>query len=154
MRVSHKSIPFACLLNPGWLLLTCFAIAIGHAAYAQDSNTKIASPECQRSAGYFSEFYAGLQTMHSHGLKNFAPGSADAQAYFIQVQKNGEKVEMNVLKGLRGDGTLQSQIKDKLIKLNQKVAETMRQLAEQDARTGLVRDKNSIVETLAASCSE
>ncbi len=129
-------------------------MVIGLAAHAQESNTAIVSPDCQRSAGYFSEFYAGLQTMHSHGLKNFAPGSADAQAYFIQVQKNGEKVEMNVLKGLRGDGTLKPDIKEKLIKLNQKVALTMRQLAEQDARTGLVRDKNAVIQTLATSCSE
>ena len=129
-------------------------MVIGLAAHAQDSNTAIVSPDCQRSAGYFSEFYAGLQTMHSHGLKNFTPGSADAQAYFIQVQKNGEKVEMNVLKGLRGDGTLKPDIKEKLIKLNQKVALTMRQLAEQDARTGLVRDKNAVIQALATSCSE
>ncbi len=129
-------------------------MVIGLAAHAQESNTAIVSPDCQRSAGYFSEFYAGLQTMHSHGLKNFAPGSADAQAYFIQVQKNGEKVEMNVLKGLRGDGTLKPDIKEKLIKLNQKVALTMRQLAEQDARTGLVRDKNAVIQALATSCSE
>jgi hypothetical protein len=150
--VSSKNSLFTFLLNKPWLLAA--AMVIGLASHAQDSNTAIESPDCQRSAGYFSEFYAGLQTMHSHGLKNFAPGSADAQAYFIQVQKNGEKVEMNVLKGLRGDGTLKPDIKEKLIKLNQKVALTMRQLAEQDARTGLVRDKNAVIQTLATSCSE
>jgi hypothetical protein len=150
--MSGKNSPFAPTLNKHWLIAT--AMVFSHAVRAQDSNSTIVSPECQRSAAYFSEFYVGLQTMHSHGLKNFTPGSADAQAYFIQVQKNGEKVEMNVLKGLRGDGTMKPDIKEKLIKLNQKVAQTMRQLAEQDARTGLVRDKNAVIQTLATSCSE
>ena len=128
-------------------------MVIGLAAHAQDSNTAIVSPDCQRSAGYFSEFYAGLQTMHSHGLKNFTPGSADAQAYFIQVQKNGEKVEMNVLKGIRGDGTLKPQAKDTSIRLTQAVAKALRSLAEQDAKDDIMRDKASVSSLLIQACS-
>ena len=90
--------------------------------------------------------------MHSHGLKNFTPGSADAEAYFIQVRKNGEKVEMNVLKGLRGDGTLQPQLKEKLIQLNQSVAKALRYWAETDARDNLIRDKDEIKNLLIKAC--
>jgi len=128
------------------LLCTCLSVQ------AAETNSPTASAECERSASYFSEFYAGLQTMHSHGLKSFVPGSADAQAYFIQVQKNGEKVEMNVLKSLRGDGTLKPQAKENLIKLNQSVAQTMRLLAEHDARENLQRDKVAVKSELMKAC--
>ena len=90
--------------------------------------------------------------MHSHGLKTFVPGSADAQAYFIQVQKNGEKVEMNVLKSLRGDGSLKPQVKANLIKLNQSVAQSMRQLAETDARDNLMCNKDEVKNQLLTAC--
>ena len=65
--------------------LLCILIA-GTSGHAQSPDTHQVSAECRGSATYFAEFYAGLQTMHSHGLTHFVPGSADAQAYFIQVQ--------------------------------------------------------------------
>jgi hypothetical protein len=135
-----------------WLLIKLLTLCSSLSANAQDTHSMAVSPECQSSASYFSEFYNGLQTMHSHGLKTFVPGSADAQAYFIQVQKNGEKVEMNVLKSLRGDGSLKPQVKANLIKLNQSVAQSMRQLAETDARDNLMRNKDEVKNQLLTAC--
>ena len=123
-------------------------------AHAQAPDTSNVNPECLNSAQYFSEFYNGLLTMHTHGLKNFVPGSADAEAYFIQVQKNGEKVEMNVLKGIRGDSTLKVQARDAAIRLNQSVAKTLRALAEQDAKNNTGREKPSVIYALIQACSE
>jgi hypothetical protein len=122
-------------------------------AHAQAPDTSFVNAECLNSAGYFSEFYNGLLTMHKHGLEKFTAGSADAEAYFIQVQKNGEKVEMNVLKGIRGDGTLKAQAKDASIRLNQSVAKTLRTLAEQDAKNNVERDKTSVTYALIQACS-
>ena len=136
-----------------WPLIMLLTLCLGLTAGAQDTHSMAVSPECQSSASYFSEFYTGLQTMHSHGLKTFVPGSADAQAYFIQVQKNGEKVEMNVLKSLRGDGSLKPQVKANLIKLNQSVAQSMRQLAERDAHDNLLRDKDEVKNQLINACN-
>ena len=135
-----------------WLLIKLLTLCVSLSARAQDTHSMAVSPECQSSASYFSEFYNGLQTMHSHGLKTFVPDSADAQAYFIQVQKNGEKVEMNVVKSLRGDGSLKPQVKANLIKLNQSVAQSMRQLAERDARDNLLRDKDEVKNHLIKAC--
>jgi hypothetical protein len=135
-----------------WLLIKLLTLCLSLTARAQDTNSMAISPECQSSASYFAEFYAGLQTMHSHGLTSFVPGSADAQAYFIQVQKNGEKVEMNVVKSLRGDGSLKPQVKANLIKLNQSVAQSMRYLAETDARDKLLRDKDEVKNQLLNAC--
>lgn len=133
---------------------TCvFAWGWCSSVHAQAPVTETASAECRSSAGYFAEFYNGLQTMHSHGLKNFVPGSADAQAYFIQVQKNGEKVEMNVLKGIRGDGSLKPSAKDAAIRLNQSVAKALRTMAEQDAKDHWVRDKTDVTLALIQACS-
>jgi hypothetical protein len=132
--------------------LLCVLIA-GTSGHAQSPDTHQVSAECRGSATYFAEFYAGLQTMHSHGLTHFVPGSADAQAYFIQVQKNGEKVEMNVLKGIRGDGTLKPQAKDTSIRLTQAVAKALRSLAEQDAKDDIMRDKASVSSLLIQACS-
>jgi hypothetical protein len=152
LRTNDKCSRFALALNFHGLLIRLIAACFMCNAHAQDTSAITTSPDCQRSAVYFAEFYAGLQTMHSHGLKNFTPGSADAEAYFIQVRKNGEKVEMNVLKGLRGDGTLQPQLKEKLIQLNQSVAKALRYWAETDARDNLIRDKDEIKNLLIKAC--
>jgi hypothetical protein len=153
--VAHKcdSTPWANAGKFRYFFLGLCTWAFGSLAHAQAPATSIANPECLKSAGYFSEFYSGLHTMHTHGLKNFAPGTADAEAYFIQVQKNGEKVEMNVLKGIRGDGNLKAQARDDLIRLNQSVAKTLRTLAEQDAKNNAERDKNSVIHALVQACA-
>ncbi len=132
----------------------CVVVSVFASAQAQTSDASNVSAECQSSATYFAEFYAGLQTMHSHGLKNFVPDSADARAYFIQVQKNGEKIEMNVLKGIRGDGNLKPKAKDALVQLTQSVAKTLRGLAEQDAKDDVLRDKASVTNALIQACSK
>ncbi|MEK0432880.1 MAG: hypothetical protein RL700_1087, partial [Pseudomonadota bacterium] len=71
----------------------------------------------------------------------------------IQVQKNGEKVEMNVLKGIRGDGSLKPSAKDAAIRLNQSVAKALRTMAEQDAKDHWVRDKTEVTLALIQACS-
>jgi hypothetical protein len=134
-------------------LLLLVLLGAGLSVRANEIDTTAQNAECSRSASYFAEFYVGLQTMHSHGLKNFTPGSADANAYFIQVQKNGEKVEMNVLKNLRSDGTLSPSVKDSLIKLNQSVAQSMRRMAEQDSLAQVLRDKEVVKADLTKVCS-
>ena len=139
--------------DPAKKLLLLVVFGAGLLARANEIDTTAQNTECLRSASYFAEFYLGLQTMHSHGLKNFTPGSADANAYFIQVQKNGEKVEMNVLKNLRSDGTLSPSVKDSLIKLNQSVAQSMRRMAEQDALAQVLRDKEVVKADLTKVCS-
>jgi hypothetical protein len=139
--------------DPAKKLLLLVVFGAGLLARANEIDTTAQNAECSRSASYFAEFYVGLQTMHSHGLKNFTPGSADANAYFIQVQKNGEKVEMNVLKNLRSDGTLSPSVKDSLIKLNQSVAQSMRRMAEQDALAQVLRDKEVVKAELTKVCS-
>ena len=58
---------------------------------------------CLQSTAYYAEFYQGLYTMHRHGLDTFATDSSDRQLYFFQVQRNGDKVEANVVKSVQAN---------------------------------------------------
>lgn len=90
--------------------------------------------------------------MNSHGFENFKPNSADQQAYFIQVQKNGEKLEANVIKSINNDIDLITQDKSVFIQLTHSLAEKLRQLAASDAVNNIFKEKEAVKTELLSVC--
>ena len=129
-------------------LLTLIATLVAGSAFALDA------PEvrCQRSANYFAEFYQGLYTMHRHGLEKFPVDSPDRQLYFVQVQKNGEKIEMNVIKSVRGDTSLSASEQAVVVKLHQALGKQLRETAALDAQAAQPKDKAAVLLALQEAC--
>ena len=123
------------------------ALAVG-SAFALDAP----DVRCQRSVAYYAEFYPGLYTMHRHGLEKFPLDSPERQLYFGQVQKNADKVEMNVIKSVRGDTSLSASEQAVMIKLHQAVGKQLRESAAQDALTAQPKDTAAVLLTLQEAC--
>ena len=110
------------------------------------------NPSCLKSAGYYAEFYQGLYTMHRHGLDTFTTDSADRQLYFFQVQRNGDKVEANVVKSVQADNDLSAREKNKLIQLHHAVGQRFRDMAATDAQNAQPKDKAGVLQALQEVC--
>lgn len=107
---------------------------------------------CHKSAAYFSGFYAGLQKMNSHGFQNFESNSADQQAYFVQVQKNGEKLEANVIKSIRNDIDITAADKQRFIQITQSLAEKLRLIAASDGMNNSLKENDVVLKELVSVC--
>ena len=107
---------------------------------------------CHRTAEYFAGFYAGLHKMNSHGFQNFEANSADQQAYFVQVQKNGEKLESNVIKSIRNDIDITAADKQRFIQITQSLAEKLRLMAASDALKNAFKENDVVLKELVSVC--
>ena len=110
------------------------------------------SASCLQSAAYFAEFYQGLYTMHRHGLDTFSNDSADRQLYFFQVQRNGDKLETNIVKSVQADNTLSVNEKKQLIQMHHAVGQRFRDMAATDAQNIQPKDKVSVLSVLQEAC--
>ena len=110
------------------------------------------SAGCLQSSTYYAEFYQGLYTMHRHGLDTFATDSADRQLYFFQVQRNGDKIEANVVKSVKADNTLSASDKTKLTQLHHAVGQRFRDMAATDAQNAQPKDRTSVLRSLQEAC--
>jgi hypothetical protein len=110
------------------------------------------SAGCLQSSNYYAEFYQGLYTMHRHGLDSFANDSADRQLYFFQVQRNGDKIEANVVKSVEADNTLSASDKTKLTQLHHAVGQRFRDMAATDAQNAQPKDRTSVLRSLQEAC--
>ena len=90
--------------------------------------------------------------MHRHGLATFANDSSDRQLYFFQVQRNGDKVEANVLKSVQADNALTASDKNKLMKLHHAVGQRFRDMAASDAQNAQPKDKAEVLQALQEAC--
>lgn len=129
-------------------LLVLLAGWAAGAAFAFDAS----EVRCQRSASYYAEFYQGLYTMNRHGLEKFPNDSPERQLYFVQVQKNGEKIEMNVIKSVRGDISLSASEQAVVIKLHQALGKHLRETSALDAQAALPKDRQAVLQTLQEAC--
>jgi hypothetical protein len=132
-------------MKPLFYVLTALAVHTG--VWAESANVF-----CQKNAAYFAEFYAGLYKMNSHGLKNFTANSADQQAYFVQVTKNGEKLESNINKGINNDNSLSAQDKSSFLHITHLTGEKLRQLAATDAMNDTFKEKEAVLKELLTVC--
>ena len=107
---------------------------------------------CLQSTAYYAEFYQGLYTMHRHGLDTFATDSSDRQLYFFQVQRNGDKVEANVVKSVQANNALSTSDKNKLIQLHHAVGQRFRDMAATDAQNAQPKDKAGVLKALQEVC--
>lgn len=107
---------------------------------------------CHKTAEYFAGFYAGLHKMNSHGFQNFAANSADQQAYFVQVQKNGEKLEANVIKSIHNDIDISAADKQRFIQITQSMAGKLRLIAESDALNNSPKENDLVLKELVSVC--
>ena len=107
---------------------------------------------CLQSTAYFAEFYQGLYTMHRHGLDTFATDSSDRQLYFFQVQRNGDKVEANVVKSVQANNALSTSDKNKLIQLHHAVGQRFRDMAATDAQNAQPKDRAGVLQALQEVC--
>jgi hypothetical protein len=110
------------------------------------------STSCLQSTAYYAEFYQGLYTMHRHGLDTYATDSPDRQLYFFQVQRNGDKVQANVVKSLQADNALSASEKTKLTQLHHAVGQRFRSLAASDAQNAQPKDKAGVLLALQEAC--
>ena len=110
------------------------------------------SVHCVQSAAYYAEFYQGLYTMHRHGLETFATDSADRQLYFFQVQRNGDKVEANIVKSVEADNALSSNDKHQRMQLHHALGQRFRAIAAADAQQGRPQDRASVLQALQDAC--
>lgn len=107
---------------------------------------------CLQSTAYYAEFYQGLYTMHRHGLDTFATDSSDRQLYFFQVQRNGDKVEANVVKSVQANDALSTSDKNKLIQLHHAVGQRFRDMAATDAQNAQPKDRAGVLKALQEVC--
>lgn len=107
---------------------------------------------CHRTAQYFAGFYAGLHKMNSHGFQNFAANSADQQAYFVQVQKNGEKLEANVIKSIHNDIDIPAADKQTYLEITHSLAEKLRLIAASDALKNVLKENDAVLKELVSVC--
>ena len=107
---------------------------------------------CLQSTAYYAEFYQGLYTMHRHGLDTFATDSSDRQLYFFQVQRNGDKIEANLVKSVQADNALSASDKNKLTQLHHAVGQRFRDMAATDAQSAQPKDRASVLRLLQEAC--
>jgi hypothetical protein len=134
------------VLSPSWVRVTLLVCALWPAlGFSQSAG-------CLQSSNYYAEFYQGLYTMHRHGLDSFANDSADRQLYFFQVQRNGDKIEANVVKSVEADKTLSASDKTKLTQLHHAVGQRFRDMAATDAQNAQPKDRTSVLRSLQEAC--
>jgi hypothetical protein len=134
------------VLSPSWVRFTLLVCALWPALGLSQSAS------CLQSSTYYAEFYQGLYTMHRHGLDTFANDSADRQLYFFQVQRNGDKIEANVVKSVKADNTLSASDKTKLTQLHHAVGQRFRDMAATDAQNAQPKDRTSVLRSLQEAC--
>ena len=134
------------VVSPSWVRVTLLVCALWPALGLSQS------AGCLQSSNYYAEFYQGLYTMHRHGLDTFATDSADRQLYFFQVQRNGDKIEANVVKSVEADNTLSASDKTKLTQLHHSVGQRFRDMAATDAQNAQPKDRTSVLRSLQEAC--
>ena len=134
------------VVSPSWVRVTLLVCALWPALGLSQS------AGCLQSSTYYAEFYQGLYTMHRHGLDTFATDSADRQLYFFQVQRNGDKIEANVVKSVEADNTLSASDKTKLTQLHHSVGQRFREMAATDAQNAQPKDRTSVLRSLQEAC--
>ena len=134
------------VLSPSWVRVTLLVCAFWPALGLSQS------VGCLQSSNYYAEFYQGLYTMHRHGLDSFATDSTDRQLYFFQVQRNGDKIEANVVKSVQADNTLSASDKNKLMQLHHAVGQRFRDMAATDAQNAQPKDRTSVLRSLQEAC--
>jgi hypothetical protein len=110
------------------------------------------SASCLQSSTYYAEFYQGLYTMHRHGLDTFTTDSSDRQLYFFQVQRNGDKIEANLVKSVHADNALSASDKNKLTHLHHAVGQRFRDIAAADAQNAQPKDRAGVLQALQEAC--
>ena len=134
------------VVSPSWRRVTLLVCALWPAlGLSQGAG-------CLQSSSYYAEFYQGLYTMHRHGLDSFATDSADRQLYFFQVQRNGDKIEANLVKSVEADNTLSASDKTKLTQLHHAVGQRFRDMAATDAQNAQPKDRTSVLRSLQEAC--
>jgi len=134
------------VVSPSWVRVTLLVCALWPAlGFSQSAG-------CLQSSTYYAEFYQGLYTMHRHGLDTFANDSSDRQLYFFQVQRNGEKIEANVVKSVQADNALSASDKNKLTQLHHAVGQRFRDMAATDAQSAQPKDRASVLRLLQEAC--
>jgi hypothetical protein len=134
------------VVSPSWVRVTLLVCGLWPALGLSQS------AGCLQSSNYYAEFYQGLYTMHRHGLDSFANDSADRQLYFFQVQRNGDKIEANVVKSVEADNTLSASDKTKLTQLHHAVGQRFRDMAATDAQNAQPKDRTSVLRSLQEAC--
>ena len=134
------------VLSPSWVRVTLLVCALWPALGLSQS------AGCLQSSAYYAEFYQGLYTMHRHGLDSFANDSADRQLYFFQVQRNGDKIEANLVKSVQADNALSASDKNKLTQLHHAVGQRFRDMAATDAQSAQPKDRASVLRLLQEAC--
>ena len=134
------------VLSPSWVRFTLLVCALWPALGLSQS------AGCLLSTAYYAEFYQGLYTMHRHGLDTFANDSADRQLYFFQVQRNGDKIEANLVKSVQADNALSASEKNKLTQLHHAVGQRFRDMAATDAQSAQPKDRASVLRLLQEAC--
>ena len=134
------------VLSPSWVRVTLLVCALWPALGLSQSAS------CLQSSTYYAEFYQGLYTMHRHGLDTFANDSSDRQLYFFQVQRNGDKIEANLVKSVQADNALSASDKNKLTQLHHAVGQRFRDLAATDAQSAQPKDRASVLRLLQEAC--
>lgn len=134
------------VVSPSWVRVALLVCGLWPAlGFSQSAG-------CLQSSTYYAEFYQGLYTMHRHGLDTFANDSADRQLYFFQVQRNGDKIEANVVKSVEADNTLSASDKTKLTQLHHAVGQRFRDMAATDAQNAQPKDRTSVLRSLQEAC--
>ena len=134
------------VVSPSWVRVTLLVCALWPALGLSQS------AGCLQSSSYYAEFYQGLYTMHRHGLDTFATDSADRQLYFFQVQRNGDKIEANLVKSVQADHALSASEKNKLTQLHHAVGQRFREMAATDAQNAQPKDRTSVLRSLQEAC--
>ena len=134
------------VLSPSWVRVTLLVCALWPALGLSQSAS------CLQSSTYYAEFYQGLYTMHRHGLDTFANDSSDRQLYFFQVQRNGDKIEANLVKSVQADNALSASDKNKLTQLHHAVGQRFRDIAATDAQSAQPKDRASVLRLLQEAC--
>lgn len=134
------------VLFPSWVRVTLLVCGLWPALGLSQSAS------CLQSTAYYAEFYQGLYTMHRHGLDTFANDSSDRQLYFFQVQRNGDKIEANLVKSVQADNALSASDKTKLIQLHHAVGQRFRDMAATDAQNAQPKDRASVLRLLQEAC--
>jgi hypothetical protein len=134
------------VVSPSWVRVTLLVCGLWPALGLCQSAS------CLQSSAYYAEFYQGLYTMHRHGLDTFPTDSADRQLYFFQVDRNGNKVEANVVKSVEADNTLSASDKTKLTQLHHAVGQRFRDMAATDAQNAQPKDRAEVLQALQEVC--
>ena len=90
--------------------------------------------------------------MHRHGLDTFTTDSSDRQLYFFQVQRNGDKIEANLVKSVHADNALSASDKNKLTHLHHAVGQRFRDMAATDAQNAQPKERARVLQALQEAC--